>query len=181
MVHRCRCAFQGVVAADTASGNRAPLLSIFGGKITTYRKLAEHALDKLQPLLGNTAPAWTVSAALPGGDIAHADFATFASTFCAAHPWLPEALARRYARAYGTGAERVVGPAENLADLGENFGGDLYETEVDYLCREEWADTAEDILWRRSKLGLHLDDAAKEHLAAWLAGRHDTEKQAVRQ
>lgn len=167
--------------ADSANGGQAPLLSIFGGKITTYRKLAEHALDKLQPLLGNTAPAWTVSAPLPGGDIAHADFAAFAGTFRAAHPWLPEALARRYARAYGTGAEHVVGPAKCLTDLGENFGGDLYETEVDYLCREEWADTAEDILWRRSKLGLHLDDAAKEHLAAWLAGRHDTEKQAVRQ
>ncbi len=164
-----------------ANGNRAPLLSIFGGKITTYRKLAEHALDKLQPLLGNTAPAWTESAALPGGDIANADFAAFLSTFRAAYPWLPEGLARRYGRAYGTGAERVIGTAKSLADLGDHFGGDLYEAEVAYLCREEWAQTAEDILWRRSKLGLHLDDAAKERLADWLAGNHGTEKKAARQ
>ena len=169
------------IGGSNGDGNRAPLLSIFGGKITTYRKLAEHALNKLQPLLGNTAPAWTESAALPGGDIADADFAAFARTFHAAHSWLPEALAHRYARAYGTNAERVVGTAKSLADLGEHFGGDLYETEVAYLRREEWAQTAEDILWRRSKLGLHLGDAAKARLAAWLTGNRDTEKKAVRQ
>ncbi len=169
------------VDGDNANGDRAPLLSIFGGKITTYRKLAEHALNKLQPLLDNKAPAWTESAALPGGDIPDADFAGFLSAFRADRPWLPEALARRYGRAYGTNAEHVVGAAKNLADLGENFGGGLYEAEVTYLRREEWAQTAEDILWRRSKLGLHLDDAAKEHLTEWLSGHHDTEKKAAQQ
>jgi len=169
------------VGGDNANGNRAPLLSIFGGKITTYRKLAEHALNKLQPLLGNKAPAWTESAAVPGGDIPNADFAGFLSAFRAARPWLPEALAHRYARAYGTNAEHVVGAAKSLADLGENFGGGLYEAEVAYLRREEWAETAEDILWRRSKLGLHLDDAAKGRLAEWLAGHHGAEKKAVQQ
>jgi glycerol-3-phosphate dehydrogenase len=158
---------------------QAPLLSIFGGKITTYRKLAEHALDKLQPLLGTKAPPWTESASLPGGDIAHADFAAFLRTFQDAHSWLPEALARRYARAYGTNTERLLGAARSLADLGEHIGGDLYEAEVAYLCREEWAETAEDILWRRSKLGLHLDDAAKTRLAGWLAGGHCAERKAA--
>lgn len=166
---------------NIADGNRAPLLSIFGGKITTYRKLAEHALNKLQPLLGNTAPNWTESAALPGGDISHADFAAFLSAFRAAHPWLPEALARRYGRAYGTAAERIVGAAKSLADLGELFGGDLYEAEVEHLCAEEWAETAEDILWRRSKLGLHLDESAKKRLAEWLASRAGADRKAVRQ
>jgi len=165
--------------ANSKSGGRAPLLSIFGGKITTYRKLAEHALDKLLPMLGRSEPAWTKSAALPGGDIAGADFAAFLADFRAARPWLPDVLAQRYARAYGTRATRLVGVAQSLADLGEDFGGGLYEAEVVYLCRQEWAVTAEDILWRRSKLGLHLDDAAKTRLAAWLSGRAGIEKKAV--
>jgi glycerol-3-phosphate dehydrogenase len=137
-------------------GETAPLLSIFGGKITTYRKLAEHALDRLLPRLGAGRPAWTESATLPGGDLPGADFAAFLAELQAARPWLPEALARRLARAYGTRVETLLGSARGLADLGEDLGAGLHEAEADYLMKREWALSAEDILWRRSKLGLHL-------------------------
>jgi glycerol-3-phosphate dehydrogenase len=140
-------------------GGTAPLLSIFGGKITTYRKLAEHALDRLLPRLGpgrRSRPAWTERATLPGGDLPGADFAGFLTELQAARPWLPEALARRLARAYGTRVEALLGSARGLADLGADLGGGLHEAEADYLMDREWARSAEDILWRRSKLGLHL-------------------------
>ena len=153
---------------ESAEAGQAPLLSIFGGKITTYRKLAEHALDKLLPLLGARAPAWTEGEALPGGDMPDADFDAFLASLTAERPWLPANLARRYARAYGTRAGTLMGAARSLADLGEDLGGGLYEAEIDYLIRHEWAMTAEDILWRRSKLGLHLAEAAQDRLRAWM-------------
>jgi glycerol-3-phosphate dehydrogenase len=156
-------------------GGEAPLLSIFGGKITTYRKLAEHALDKLLPRLGGgrpPRPAWTERATLPGGDLPGADFEAFLSAFQADRPWLPADLARRLARAYGTRVEAVLGSARGLADLGENLGGGLHEAEVDYLMNREWALSAEDILWRRSKLGLHLPQGGAARLDDWIARRH---------
>jgi len=156
-------------------GGEAPLLSIFGGKITTYRKLAEHALDKLLPRLGAgrpPRPAWTERATLPGGDLPGADFASFLSEFRAARPWLPGELARRLARAYGTRAEALLGSARGLADLGEDLGAGLHEAEADYLIDREWAQSAEDILWRRSKLGLHLPQGGAARLDDWIARRH---------
>lgn len=146
--------------------NQAPLLSIYGGKITTYRKLAEHALEKLLPAIGATGQVWTKSASLPGGDIPNADFNSFLQDFSRRHDWLPAALARRYARAYGTRADRIVGTATSLDGLGENLGDNLYEAEVEYLIREEWAREANDVLWRRSKLGLHVGQKTKDRLAA---------------
>lgn len=149
-----------------------PLLSIFGGKITTYRKLAEHALERLAPLLDCHAGAWTENAALPGGDLPDADFDRFLDGFRAAHPWLPGPLATRLARAYGSRAEMIVEGRNGLNDLGQNLGGDLYEAELDYLVSKEWALAPEDVLWRRSKLGLHLDAAATARVHAWFREHH---------
>jgi glycerol-3-phosphate dehydrogenase len=143
----------------------APLLSVFGGKITTYRRLAEHALEKLGPFFPKAGPAWTAGAPLPGGDIADGDFARFLARLRSARPWLPEGLSLRYARAYGTRVDRLLGKAGSLADLGRHYGGDLYEAEVAYLVDQEWARSAEDILWRRSKLGLHISATTKAALA----------------
>jgi glycerol-3-phosphate dehydrogenase len=129
-----------------APANAAKLLSIFGGKITTYRKLAEHALEKL----GVRGPSWTATKPLPGGDIG-ADFETWLAGFAARHPTLPPTRARRLARAYGTNAGAIA-----AAPQGQDFGGGLTQAEIDYLIAHEFARTAEDILFRRSKLGLHV-------------------------
>ena len=142
---------------DAAPG-RAPLLSIFGGKITTYRKLAEHALEKLQPVMGFAKGAWTAKAVLPGGDIPRADFAAFLDAAQREYPWVPAPLLRRWARAYGTRLTTLVGSARNLAELGPDLGDGLHEAEVRYLVEREWARTAEDVLWRRSRLGLHIGE-----------------------
>jgi glycerol-3-phosphate dehydrogenase len=140
-----------------------PVLSVFGGKITTYRRLAEHALEKLQPYLPRLKPTWTADAALPGGDMPDARFDTFFASFRTRHAWLPPDLALRLARDYGTRATAIVGDALDLADLGQDFGGGLTQAEVDYLVQNEWARTSQDVLWRRSKLGLRLskDEAAR--------------------
>jgi glycerol-3-phosphate dehydrogenase len=152
---------------DAADG-RAPLLSVFGGKLTTYRKLAEHALAKLQPVMGFEKGAWTAKAHLPGGDIPGADFAGFLAAFRARHPWLDEGLARRLARAYGTRAERVLNGATSAEGLGREVAPGLHEAELDYLVGREWAVSAEDVLWRRSKLGLLLDEDGRARVAAWM-------------
>lgn len=146
----------------------APLLSIFGGKITTYRKLAEQALDLLASQGIETRGAWTATAALPGGDMPEGNFDIFLHELENQYPALPHRLLHRLARAYGTCALKLLDAAETLDDLGEIFGGDLSRAEVDYLVREEWAQTAEDILYRRSKLGLHLTQEASAALACYL-------------
>ena len=149
----------------------APLLNVFGGKITTYRKLAEEAVDMLKPVLNFKAPAWTgKDAPLPGGDIANANFDGFLRELQRRYPWLPSQLARRYARAYGTRTEVFLAGAKQLEDLGEHLGGGVYAAELRYLMEHEWARTAEDILWRRSKLGLHVSQETVQHLEAWLKG-----------
>ncbi|KVK90558.1 glycerol-3-phosphate dehydrogenase [Burkholderia ubonensis] len=157
-------------------GAGAPLLSVFGGKITTFRKLAEEAGDLLCRALGRDAAPWTAGAPLPGGDIANAKFDAFAAQFAARHPWLPAELARRYARAYGTRAERVVGNAKSLAELGAAIVPGIHEAELRYLRDVEWATRAQDVLWRRSKLGLHVApgtlDAVTAALDAWFAAAH---------
>jgi glycerol-3-phosphate dehydrogenase len=146
----------------------APLLSVFGGKITTSRKLAEDALDKLAPLLGVSAPAWTADGPpLPGGE--RRDMQALQEELQATRPWLPAAMAWRLTRSYGTQTSAVLGNASSLAALGEHFGADLYQAEVDYLRRNEWAVDGIDILWRRSKLGLRLDTRQVARLNAYLA------------
>ena len=155
-----------VLELDEANGG-APLLSVFGGKITTYRKLAEHALEKLKPHFPKSGAAWTHAAPLPGGDVPGADFDGFLAGLRARWPWLPADLAQRYARAYGTRADRLLDGANGVNDLGRHFGDDLYSREVEYLIDREWAMTAADVLWRRSKLGLHLAPATVAALEAW--------------
>jgi len=152
-----------------AGEGRPPVLSIFGGKITTYRRLAEHALEKLAPFLPGLPGPWTARARLPGGDLPDADFEGFLRCVQAERPWLPPDLARRLARAYGTRIERMLDDASHLADLGEDLGAGLTEREVAYLIGTEWARTPEDILWRRSKLGLHGGAALRTRLAERLA------------
>ncbi len=163
-----------VLDLDVSKG-KAPMLSIFGGKITTYRKLAEHAmaelaaeLAKVMPAIG---PAWTAGVALPGGDMPDADFERFLDRLTAARPGLPPELLHRLARAYGTEVDTLLGDAADIAALGEDFGGGLTEREVDYLIAREWARTSEDILYRRSKLGLHVPSRTAERLAAYLDDR----------
>ncbi len=133
-----------------------PMLSVFGGKITTYRKLAEHALEKLKPFFPAMKGPWTAAAPLPGGDMAGADFDRFLAELQGAKPWLPADLAHHYARLYGTRTSKILGDARDLSGLGQHFGGLLYEAEIDYLRKAEWAFTAEDVLERRTKHGLHL-------------------------
>jgi glycerol-3-phosphate dehydrogenase len=158
----------------------APVLSVWGGKLTTYRALAEEALAMLARPLGIEAGAWTAAAPLPGGDLSSvvapsgspmADFEQFRARQAQRYPWLPAPLLSRYARAYGTRMAQVIGDAGGIAGLGEPIADGLYAAEVEYLIGREWAQTAEDILWRRSKLGLHLPADAGERLADWLARR----------
>ena len=146
----------------------APLLSVFGGKITTFRKLAEQAVDKLAEPLRCRALAWTKRARLPGGDMRRGNFESFLRKAAARFRWLPPALLHRYARAYGTRLDRLLQGAAAMSDLGEAVLDGLYAREIEYLRRTEWARSADDILWRRSKLGLHLPAGSAAILDAWL-------------
>ncbi len=148
-----------VLELDAPAGG-APALSIYGGKITTYRRLAEAALAKL----GVGGASWTGAAPLPGGDIPAADFPRFLADLRAAYPFLPAGLSYRLARAYGTRATDMLGAAKALEDLGEDLGGGLTEAELTYLRAHEFARTAEDVLWRRSKLGLHVPEGTEARL-----------------
>ena len=139
----------------SAPDGTAPLLSVYGGKITTYRKLAEHALDKLSAWLP-PRPAWTATAPLPGGDVPGGDFARFTAELGQSHPRLPPALLQHYARLYGTRTRALLAGAATVADLGQHFGGLLYECEALFLRGTEWAKTPGDVLERRTKHGLHL-------------------------
>lgn len=153
------------------AGGRLPVLSVFGGKITTYRRLAEHALEKLAPYFPGLKPAWTEKGILPGGDMRGADFDSFLTELKRRRPFLSDELARRLARAYGTRIDDLLGSATSMADLGEAFDGGLTAAEVDYLRGTEWALTADDILWRRSKLGLRTGPESAGRLSAYLARR----------
>jgi glycerol-3-phosphate dehydrogenase len=153
-----------VLDVDTGQ-ERAPLLSVFGGKITTYRRLAEHALDLLKPHLPQLRgkAKWTAGAALPGGDFPIDGYAALVTDLQRTWPFLTDNHAARLARHYGTRAKSILGNAKSLADLGQDFGATLTEAEIRYLIAQEWARTAQDIVWRRTKLGLRLTD---EQIAA---------------
>ena len=146
-----------------------PILSVYGGKITTYRRLAEHALEKLEQIIGRRGGPWTRSAALPGGDMPNADFSAFRDALAAEYAWAPRSLVRRLARAYGTRASAILDGARSMADLGEEFGAGLTLREVDYLRGVEFARGVDDMLWRRSKLELHMSQEQQARLAAALA------------
>jgi glycerol-3-phosphate dehydrogenase len=152
---------------DRAAGE-APLLTVFGGKITTYRRLAEAAFDKLALIFGDR-PAWTRTAALPGGDFPVDGLETLTARTRASWPFLDEAHARRLVRAYGTRVGRVLGPATTMADLGPSLGADLTGAEVLYLMAHEWAQTEDDVLWRRTKLGLRISREERARLATFMA------------
>ncbi len=140
---------------ETASDG-APVLSVLGGKITTYRRLAERALDKLRPFVGRVGSPWTGDEPLPGGDLGPGGIDALMSRLDETFPWLPGPLRRRYGDTYGTATFRLLGEATGIDDLGADFGGGLHEAEVRYLMEQEWAYTPEDVLWRRTKLGLHV-------------------------
>lgn len=158
---------------DVANG-QAPMLSVFGGKITTFRKLSEQVLAKLKPYFPDLGDDWTAKAHLPGGDIANADFEQFLADLKRQYPWLSVSLARHYARLYGTRAHAVVADARSTDDLGQCFGEDFYEREAVYLIDHEWAMTPDDILTRRTKHGLHLSAQQKQAFECWFADNHAT-------
>lgn len=144
----------------------APLLTVYGGKITTYRHLAEDAMQRLRQVFPRLGGEWTADAPLPGGDFPTQTALTEA--LMRAAPWLPLTLAQRWVAHYGTRSYRLIDGLGDLEGLGEDFGYGLTAREVDFLCEEEWAKTAEDILWRRSKLGLRFDDAQVARLTQYL-------------
>lgn len=145
----------------------APLLNIFGGKITTYRKLSEHAMEKVAHLFPSMGGGWTSNAPLPGGDIPEADFIQFVEQLRSAHPWLPRDLGWHYARLYGARTSMILKDATSLEGLGQLFGANLYEAEVRYLVQHEWAMHADDVLMRRTKHGLHMTADERERFERW--------------
>jgi glycerol-3-phosphate dehydrogenase len=156
----------------------APLLSVFGGKITTARKLGEEAVDLIAPALGNARKPWTASACLPGGEIVGGGpsnegvrgFDAYVMELQRRYHWLPPALVARYADAYGSRAECLLSGCTRVEDMGSEILPGLYEVELRYLVTREWARSAEDVLWRRSKLGLHLDVDSVENLRREMSG-----------
>lgn len=149
-----------------------PIVSIFGGRATTCRILAQRVVDCVLPTLGRDVPAWTEEARLPGGEIPDGDLAGFAHHLCTSHPRLPEALLTRLARAYGTRVVRIIGSAQAPRPLGREIAPGLFEAELEYLVTEEWAHDVDDVLWRRSKLGMHYGPTEVAAVTAWLTRRH---------
>lgn len=166
----------------------APLLSVFGGKLTTFRKLAEEAVDMLAPLLPMRRGAWTADACLPGGDLFGAtptnrsvlEFDSYVNQLQKKYAWLPPAMVARYARAYGTRTDVLLAGRTRISDMGDEIASGLYTAEVDYLMQLEWAVNADDILWRRSKLGLHLPAGTKAKLDAWIQAKKSVKVKSTR-
>ena len=156
---------------DRSAG--APVLNIFGGKITTYRRLAEAALEKIGQEVPLASGAWTAGVPLPGGDFPQDRVEALQRELARDYPFLTDFWARRLLRAYGTQARDLLGDAASAEDLGRDFGATLTEAEVRWLMRTEYARCAEDVLWRRSKLGLRFSDAGARALDAWMAERQD--------
>jgi glycerol-3-phosphate dehydrogenase len=158
-----------VLELDLPGGT--PLLSIYGGKITTHRRLAEEVLEKLAPYLNGTRAreGWTAKSPLAGGDMDVSAIPALTAELLRGYPFLTPAHANRLAHGYGTRAAKMLGNAKSMADLGQSFGATLTESEVRYLMAVEWACTAEDIVWRRSKLGLRLSAAEIAAIDDWVA------------
>jgi glycerol-3-phosphate dehydrogenase len=148
---------------------QAALLTVHGGKITTYRRVAEQALDRIAQVV-TAGPAWTANAQLPGGEFRHDELDRLVGDTRRSRPFLSAGLARRLVRAYGTRIDRVLGTARSMPDLGPCLGADLTAAEVRYLMEREWAQTEDDVLWRRSKLGLRFSRDEREGLAKFMAG-----------
>ncbi|THF47162.1 glycerol-3-phosphate dehydrogenase [Allorhizobium terrae] len=153
-----------------AQDGAAPLLNVFGGKLTTYRRLGEHALEKIGEAIGVKGKPWTAKSRLPGGDFPATGYETEVAKLKTAFPFLDDRCARRLIRCYGTLAHTLLNGAKSLEGLGRHFGGTLYQTEVDWLIAREWATTAEDILWRRTKQGLFLSREEAKGLEDYIEG-----------
>ncbi len=155
-----------VLELETSRG--APALNVYGGKITTYRRLAESALDKIKTVFPDLPTSWTAGVALPGGDFPVSGVASLIETLRIEFPFLTERWAARLVRAYGTDARDMLAQAKTADDLGEDFGATLTEREVLWLMHHEYAQNAEDVLWRRSKLGLRITKSQVDRLDAWM-------------
>uniref|UniRef100_UPI002FCAF319 glycerol-3-phosphate dehydrogenase n=1 Tax=Devosia sp. TaxID=1871048 RepID=UPI002FCAF319 len=156
------------VDGDAATG---AAINIFGGKLTTSRRLAESVLEKIEGVLGKKGAAWTKRSRLPGGEFEPLAFDAEVRRLAMDYAGLPQGLVRRLMRLYGTRARAVLGDTKSVDDLGQHFGADLYAAEVDYLVANEWARTAQDILWRRTKLGLRVSGQEAARLEDYLAQR----------
>lgn len=150
------------------SASHPPLLTVFGGKITTYRHLAESALNKLKKYLPAMQSVATADTPLPGGNLPHGNIDTFYQTISHHYSWLPEALQKQYVDRYGSDIHNLLTNCNNMTDLGKEISPNLYERELVYLRQHEWAITADDILWRRTKLGLHYSQTERAAVATWL-------------
>jgi glycerol-3-phosphate dehydrogenase len=151
------------------------VLNIFGGKITTYRRLSEHVLEKIEDVLGAKGVSWTKNGVMPGGDFPVTGFDALVQSLVSDYPFLDLRQTTRLARLYGTKSRVVLGNAKSLKDLGPQFGPDLTGAEVDYLMAHEWAQEADDVLWRRTKAGLVTDAPAQKALAAYLENKTSQE------
>ena len=158
-----------VVSTDTAKYG-APIVNVFGGKITTYRRLAESVMERIAGEIGEKGKPWTSQAPLPGGDFAFDGYDAQVVRLQKSYPFLEDEFARRLVRLYGTCARRILGDAASTNDLGRCLGNDLYEAEIRYLIENEWALTAEDVLWRRTKRGLRLSRAEAAALEDFMSG-----------
>lgn len=151
-----------------------PMLNVFGGKITTYRKLAEHALEKIAPFFGVRQDGWTAGVPLPGGDFDVGEVSDLIADLKSDYGFLDDFWARRLIRAYGTDAREILGSAASVEDLGQDFGATLTAQEIDWLMRNEFSVRAEDVVWRRSKLGLRLSKAEIKVLDDWMRAHRGT-------
>jgi glycerol-3-phosphate dehydrogenase len=156
----------------------APLLSVFGGKITTYRKLAEVATNKIGEFLTKTGPNWTKTVPLPGGDFENRE--TLKAKLQSQFPWLETNLLERYIRSYGTLIYKVLLSCRSQSDMGQHYGAGLFQCELEYLIDNEWAQCADDILWRRTKLGLRMTALEKKSLAIKIEQLISTKKLLIR-
>jgi glycerol-3-phosphate dehydrogenase len=156
-----------VLKLDGAT-DEAPLLNVFGGKLTTYRRLAEHAMEIIGKALVIKGAPWTAKSRLPGGDFDVTGYETEVKKLSSAYPFLETSHARRLVRLYGTNVTPMLGSATQLPDLGQHFGADLYAKEVDWLMTQEWANHAVDVVWRRTKIGLHLTAEQIEVLETYM-------------
>jgi glycerol-3-phosphate dehydrogenase len=155
-----------IIDHDICDG--ANILSVYGGKITTFRRLSEQVADQTVAILGRGGQAWTAAAPLPGAETSGANFDTFVKTMRREFNWLPESLAHRLARAYGGRVRDILRGCKRLPDLGRHFGEQVYEAEIRYMVTKEWARTLEDVLWRRSKLGLHISEETERNIQDFL-------------
>ncbi len=161
-----------VLRVDRPTPRVAPIINIFGGKITTYRRLAESVMEKVEGLFEKESEQnqgkWTKTAPLPGGDFAIDDFDLCCNKLNKQYPFLSADQCQHYFKRYGTRSQQMLGNATSIDDLGKDFGHGLYQCEIEYLINNEWARTAQDILWRRTKLGLKFSEAEYQVLEKWL-------------